>query len=194
MALALFYLSNIPHLPQGAMRLIPKTTPLTGQRLANVLALAHPLCVDNPGKITVTYIGGGWIEMSGIELKPHPDLASQYPKGWSLYDRMRTSRAREIIKSAVALPVLEPIVFKKGDLVWWHAPSSKFWGIVMSVSKDRVYIISDCSGFDADRDTLTLTTIESIIRHYKKKYGHSAERTRDSVRVALVRRFRNIAS
>ena len=166
------------------MRPIPKTTLLTGQRLADALALVHPLCVDNPGKILVTYVGGGWIEMSGSGLKPHPDLANQYPNGWSLLDRMRASRAREIIKSAVTLPVPEPIAFKKGDLVWWHAPSDKFWGIVSRVWQKRVYIVSDSSGFDVDRDTLTLTNLRSIVRHQKKRYGYSPKATRHSVNQA----------
>jgi len=96
------------------MRSIPKTPMLTGQRLADALALAHPLCVENPGKIRVTYLGGGWIEISGSGLKPHPDLADQFPNGWSLLDRMRASRAREIIGSAVTLPVKEPPVFQEG--------------------------------------------------------------------------------
>jgi len=171
------------------MRPIPKTQMLTGQRLADTLALAHPLSVENPGKVRATYIGGGWIEISGSGLKPHPDLADQFPNGWSLLDRMRASRAREIIRSAVTLPEPEPPVFKKGDLVWWHAPSDKFWGIVSRFWLRRgtkmVYVVSDSGGFDADINTLSLASMRSIIRHQKKQYGHSPKMTRNSVNRAI---------
>jgi hypothetical protein len=70
---------------------------LTGNALAKEYARTHPLSEANPGKVWATYEGGGWIELRGEGLKPHPDLAGQYPNGWSMLDRVRSGEARRRI-------------------------------------------------------------------------------------------------
>ena len=74
-------------------------TKLTGQRLATEYARRHPLSEKNPGKVSGCYVGGGWIEISGSGLEPHPDMAFFYPNGWSLYSRLRSGEARAELDS-----------------------------------------------------------------------------------------------
>lgn len=68
---------------------------LTGQKLADAYAATHPLALDNPGKVRGTYDGGGWIVLQGDGLLAHPDLREQYPRGWSLFHRIRSGDARK---------------------------------------------------------------------------------------------------
>lgn len=73
-----------------------KVPRLTGQALADAYAATY----RHLGKVWASYDGGGWITLRGEKLKPHPSMAAQYPNGWSLMDRVRTSKARERIRQA----------------------------------------------------------------------------------------------
>jgi hypothetical protein len=72
---------------------------LRGQVLADEYGRRHPLFIENPGKVWAAYQGGGWIELRGEGLKPHPDLKLMYPKGWSLLHRIRCGKARSELVS-----------------------------------------------------------------------------------------------
>lgn len=67
---------------------------LTGEALAKAYAANHSLAKENPGKVWGSYLGGGWIELRGEGLKPHPNLENTYPNGWSLCHRIRSGAAR----------------------------------------------------------------------------------------------------
>ena len=63
---------------------------LTGQTLSDVYARQHPIAQENPGKVYAIYLGGGWIELRGNDLK-----SSIYPHTWTMVDRIRSKEARE---------------------------------------------------------------------------------------------------
>jgi|WetSurMetagenome_2_1015567.scaffolds.fasta_scaffold1076548_2 hypothetical protein len=79
---------------------------LTGQTLAD----AYAALFQKWGKVTGRYLGSGWIEISGSGLKPHPNLTTMYPNGWSLCDRIRCSEARKRIEEGY-----EPPPYPEGD-------------------------------------------------------------------------------
>lgn len=67
-----------------------KAPRLTAEQLAKAVAQTYAYL----GKVCATYDGGGWIVITGNNLEPHPDMKDQYPHGWSLFERIRTSEAR----------------------------------------------------------------------------------------------------
>ena len=69
----------------------PRRPNLRGQALAEAYAATFS---RYGGTISASYDEGGWITVHGTGLKPHPDLAAQYPNGWEMLHRVRSSRAR----------------------------------------------------------------------------------------------------
>ncbi len=69
----------------------------------------------------------------------------------------------------------------KGDLIWWHAPSQKFWGIVSRVYKRHVYIVHDCGGMMVAIGTISPATELAVVRHQKKQFGELPAVTRRKI-------------
>lgn len=69
------------------------------QALANEYAHVLGRSMNQPeGLVWGCYSGGGWIEVRGDNLEPHPDLAAIYPHGWSMGTRVRVPYARHAIE------------------------------------------------------------------------------------------------
>lgn len=81
---------------------------MKGDILAKEYGKAVARALKEPeSKISAWYLGGGWIQVSGRELRPHPDLAALYPHGWSMGYRIRCPKARtdlEYIEQFGTLP------------------------------------------------------------------------------------------
>ena len=77
---------------------------LTGQALANKYAEVYAQHVSKESgvpaskcNIWATYIGGGWIEICGSGVPARRDMQTQYPSGWTLLDKKRSSYVRNYI-------------------------------------------------------------------------------------------------
>lgn len=75
--------------------------------------------------------------------------------------------------------------FVRGDLVFWLAPSGKFWAFVLHAPKKELYLVSDSCGHTAPRDRVRHATVAQVIRYQRRRWGKSAAVTRSEIEYTL---------